>query len=157
MLLSKLHVAGSVGTPKRSLYLSNIPSAAGKGLLTGFASMPVPPYIFASESRFHSSAAWWLQITGPFVTRMPGVGTRPGVVVEGVRREGGVHERAAAAGAASEHHLNGARDGVLRVNQQGPLQLGYNLLHARAEGHLRVWADRRLAAQPRQGTASCRL
>lgn len=84
-------------------------------------------------------------------------GTCPGVVVGGVGRERGMHERIAAAGAASEHHLDGARNGVLRVNQQGPLQLWHYLLHATAEGHLRAWRAEKTAAEPRQGAVLCRL
>ena len=52
----------------------------------------------------------------------------PGVVVEGVRGEGIVHQGIAAAGAAAKDDLNGARDGVLGVSQQGPLQFRHHLL-----------------------------
>ena len=51
-----------------------------------------------------------------------------GVVVEGVRREGAVHDRVALGGRAGEEELGAARDAGLRVQQRRAAQLGQRAL-----------------------------
>lgn len=58
-----------------------------------------------------------------------------------------MHKCIAAAWAAAKDNLNCARDCALGVNQQGPLQLGYHLLHAHVVAFSGLAMDKHLLSK----------